>query len=155
MSKAYKVVQRRVPTLPGEEEKLIYTVVPVSYGLLTTEEAARQISEESSVTPGDVKAVLDRYAYYVGENLRKGYSIELLGFGTLSLRFIKTKGADTEDLADGKMVKRIIPSFRPSYKVINGNRVYNLVTRNITLVKYNPAEDGKMTTAEGENTETA
>ena len=64
MSKAYKVVKRKVmfdPSRPIEG----YTVVPVNYGLLTTAEVAEQIAAESSATPGDVKNVLDRYAFYV------------------------------------------------------------------------------------------
>ena len=88
MSKAYKVVGKKIST--GDKRgQVVYTVSPVSYGILTTDEAARQISAESTATPGDVKAVLDRYAYYVVENLKKGYNIELLGFGTLYLRFVK------------------------------------------------------------------
>lgn len=148
MSKAYRVVQRRVRFGADAEERIVYTVVPVSYGVLSTEEVARQISEESAMTAGDVKAVLDRYAYYVGENLRKGYSIELLGFGTLSLRFLKERGVDTAAQADAKLVRRIVPAFRPSYKKVNGSRVYNLVSKNITLVKYNPEDDTAQGAAE-------
>lgn len=150
MSKAYKVVQRRL-TVGENKGKFIYTVIPVSYGLLTTEEAAKQISEESSVTSADVKAVLDRYAYYVSENLRKGYDIELLGFGTLSLRFKKVKGVPTAEEADAKMVESILPAFRPSFKMINGARVYNLVSEKISLVKYNPQDNENAEV--GENTE--
>lgn len=86
MSKAYKVFSRKL-TIGKREGETVYSVRPVSYGTLTTEEAAKQISAESTATPADVKAVLDRYAYYVVENLAKGYNIELLGFGTVYLRF--------------------------------------------------------------------
>ena len=97
---------------------------------------AKQISAESTATPGDVKAVLDRYAYYVVENLKKGYSIELLGFGTMHLRFLKGKSVDSPDKANASLVRAIMPAFRPSYNMINGNRVYNLTPEKITLVKY-------------------
>ena len=43
----------------------VYTVAPVNYGTLTTDDVARRISAESAVTPGDAKNVLDRYTYYV------------------------------------------------------------------------------------------
>ena len=49
--------------------------------------------------PGDVKNVLDRYAYYVVENLKKGYAILLLEFGALNIRFIKTKTVSSEKIA--------------------------------------------------------
>ena len=135
MSKAYKIVARKVPS--GERKgELVYTVSPVSYGILDTEEVAKQISAESTATPGDVKAVLDRYAYYVVENLKKGYSIELLGFGTMYLRFLKGKSVDSPDKANASLVRAIMPAFRPSYNIINGSRVYNLTPEKITLVKY-------------------
>lgn len=142
MSKAYRVVGKKIPT-GTKKGQVVYTVSPVSYGILTTDEAAHQISAESTATPGDVKAVLDRYAYYVVENLKKGYSIELLGFGTLYLRFVKEKGVDTPDKANASMVKAVLPAFRPSYNVVNGARIYSLVPNKITLVKYNPKAEDK------------
>ena len=142
MSKAYRVVGKKIPT-GTKKGQVVYTVSPVSYGILTTEEAARQISAESTATPGDVKAVLDRYAYYVVENLKKGYSIELLGFGTLYLRFVKEKGVETPDKANANLVKAVLPAFRPSYTMVNGSRLYSLVPEKITLVKYNPEAEDK------------
>ncbi len=137
MSKAYKVVGKKIPS--GDKKgQVVYTVSPMSYGVLTTDEVARQISAESTATPGDVKAVLDRYAYYVVENLKKGYSIELLGFGTLYLRFIKEKSVDRADKANASLVKTLLPAFRPSFSIVNGSRIYSLVPEKITLVKYNP-----------------
>ena len=142
MSKAYKVVGKKIPT--GDKKgQVVYTVSPVSYGVLTSDDAARQISTESTATPGDVKAVLDRYAYYVVENLKKGYSIELLGFGTLYLRFIKGKSVDTPDKANANLVNAVLPAFRPSYTMVNGSRLYSLVPEKITLVKYNPEAEDK------------
>lgn len=137
MSKAYKVVGKKIPS--GDKKgQVVYTVSPMSYGVLTTDEVARQISAESTATPGDVKAVLDRYAYYVVENLKKGYSIELLGFGTLYLRFIKEKSVDRADKANASLVKTLLPAFRPSFSIVNGSRIYSLVPEKIALVKYNP-----------------
>lgn len=135
MSKAYKVTRKRIPS--GDRKgKYVYTVSPYSYGTLTADDAAKQISAESTATPGDVKAVLDRYAYYVQQNLKKGYNIELLGFGTLCLRFVKENTVNTPEEATAKLVKSVIPAFRPSYSMVNGSRIYNLVPEKIDLVKY-------------------
>ena len=54
MSKAYKVI-KRVLMFDRSNPKTGYTVVPVSYGLLTTDDVAEQIAAEPSATPGDVK----------------------------------------------------------------------------------------------------
>ena len=156
MSKSYKVT-KKVINMGDHKGETVYTVRPYSYGILTTEEVAKQISEESTATPGDVKAVLDRYAYYVKENLKKGYDIELLGFGKLYIRFLNGKAVSDEKKANAKLVKALVPAFRPSFTLLNGNRIYSLLPGKVTLVKYGedekdednsstPSEDGGATT---------
>ena len=136
MSKAYKVTKRTV-MFDKQNPKTVYSVSPVNYGTLSTDDVANQIAAESSATPGDVKNVLDRYAYYVKENLKKGYQIQLLGFGYLTLRFITSGTAKTEKEATAKLIQSLVPSFIPSFKIVNGKRIYDLMPDKITLVKWN------------------
>ena len=131
MSKAYKVTKHTV-MFDKKNPKTVYSVQPVSYGLLTTDDVARQIAAESSATPGDVKNVLDRYAYYVKENLKKGYSIQLLGFGNLSIRFMTSGTVKTEEEATAKLIQGLVPTFN----LVNKKRVYDLLPDRITLVRY-------------------
>lgn len=140
MSKSYKVFSRTL-TMGKREGETVYSVRPVSYGTLTTDEVAKQISTESTATTADVKAVLDRYAYYVVQNLAKGYNIELLGFGTLYLRFITNKSVTEAKKANANLVKSIVPAFRPAFRPSfsvdrNGKRTYDLIPNRISLVKY-------------------
>lgn len=136
MSKYYKVFSRTL-TMGKREGETVYSVRPVSNGTLTTGQVAKQISTESTATTADVKAVLDRYAYYVMDNLAKGYNIELLGFGTLYLRFITNKSVIDPKKAKSNLVKSIVPAFRPSFTVDrNGKRTYDLIPNHISLVKY-------------------
>ena len=136
MSKYYKVFSRTL-TMGKREGETVYSVRPVSNGTLTTEQVAKRISTESTATTADVKAVLDRYAYYVMDNLAKGYNIELLGFGTLYLRFITNKSVTDPKKAKSNLVKSIVPAFRPSFTVDrNGKRTYDLIPNRISLVKY-------------------
>ena len=151
MSKAYKVTKRTV-MFDKKNPKTVYSVSPVNYGTLTTDDVANQIAAESSATPGDVKNVLDRFAYYVKENIKKGYQIQLLGFGYLSIRFITTGTAKAEKDATAKLIQSLVPSFSPSFKVINGKRIYDLMPDKITLVKYSgsiPADSVVDTTDPG------
>lgn len=144
MSKYYKVFSRTL-TMGKREGETVYSVRPVSNGTLTTDQVAKQISTESTATTADVKAVLDRYAYYVMDNLAKGYNIELLGFGTLYLRFITNKSVTDPKKAKSNLVKSIVPAFRPSFTVDrNGKRTYDLIPNRISLVKYgeDSASDG-------------
>lgn len=136
MSKCYKVSKKTMNMGP-KEGKTVYSVRPFSYGTLTTKDIADQIAMESTATPADVMAVLDRYTYYVKENLKKGYDIELLGFGKLFIRFITGKAVEDESKANAKLVKSLVPAFRPSFtKLQNGSRIYNLLPASIELVKY-------------------
>ena len=136
MSKYYSVFSRTL-TMGTRKGETVYSVRPVSNGTLTTDQVAKQISTESTATTADVKAVLDRYAYYVMDNLAKGYDIELLGFGTLYLRFITNKSVTDPKKAKSNLVKSIVPAFRPSFTVDrNGKRTYDLIPKRISLVKY-------------------
>ncbi len=90
MSKSYKVAKKTI-NMGEKKGQTLFSVRPYSYGTLTTEEVANQIAVESTATPADVKAGPYCYAYYVKENLKKGYDIELLGFGKLFIRFITGK----------------------------------------------------------------
>ena len=129
-----------------ENPKTVFSVQPVSYGVLTSEDVAAQIAAESSATPGDVKNVLDRYAYYVKENLKKGYSIQLLGMGNLDIRFITSGTVKTEEEATARLIQSLVPTFRPSFKFVNGRRIYDLLTDKITLVKYTGSQASDSTT---------
>ena len=145
MSKCYKVSKKTMNMGP-KEGKTVYSVRPFSYGTLTTKDIANQIAMESTATPADVMAVLDRYTYYVKENLKKGYDIELFGFGKLYLRFLTGKAVENEKDANAKLVKSILPAFRPSYFLLkNGSRVYNLLPDSIELVKYGDEKKDKTT----------
>ena len=140
MSKYYSVFSRTL-TMGTRKGETVYSVRPVSNGTLTTDQVAKQISTESTATTADVKAVLDRYAYYVMDNLAKGYNIELLGFGTLYLRFITNKSVTDPKKAKSNLVKSIVPAFRPSFTIDrNGKRTYDLIPNRITLVKYGEEE---------------
>ena len=145
MSKSYKVSKKTMNMGP-KKGKTVYSVRPYSYGTLTTKDIANQIAMESTATPADVMAVLDRYTYYVKENLKKGYDIELFGFGKLYLRFLTGKAVETEKESNAKLVKSILPAFRPSYYLLkNGSRVYNLIPDSIELVKYGEEKKDKTT----------
>ncbi len=143
MSKAYRITKRTI-TLGSRKGEVVYNVSPVSYGTLTTDDAARQIAAESTASPGDVKNVLDRYAYFVAENLKKGYTIEMLGFGYMNLRFRTKPGVSNQAEATAKQVISLLPDFTPSFKVVNKRRIYDLLPDQVTLVKLGSLADGTL-----------
>ena len=128
--------------IPGEEPRQeVYKPAPYYYGTLSSDDAAEQIAEESSLTKGDVMNVLDRYKHYVLTNLQKGYKIELLGFGTLRNTFVTEKGVPTEEEVKASMVKAIVPGFSPAFTIVNGSRRYSLLGEKTTLVKISLKEE--------------
>ena len=67
---------------------------------------------------------------------KKGYAIELLGFGKLYLRFVNGKSVSAEKDATAALVKALVPGFRPSFTMVNNSRIYDLIPDKISLVKY-------------------
>ena len=76
MPQAFQARKFFIPKTDPKQE--VYKPVPYYFGTLSTQDAADQIAEESSLTKGDVLNVLDRYQRYVIKNLQKGYKVELL-----------------------------------------------------------------------------
>ena len=76
----------------------------------------------------------------------------MLGFGKLDIKFIKTTTPD-EKKATSALVKGMMPNFVPSFKIVNGKRIYDLIPEHIKLVKYSGAVvDESTDTPEGDNT---
>ena len=100
MPQAFQARKFFIPKTDPKQE--VYKPVPYYFGTLSTQDAADQIAEESSLTKGDVLNVLDRYQRYVIKNLQKGYKVELLGEKTSLLKVtilgtpVEEGGGDSE-----------------------------------------------------------
>ena len=121
MPQAFQARKFFIPKTDPKQE--VYKPVPYYFGTLSTQDAADQIAEESSLTKGDVLNVLDRYQRYVIKNLQKGYKVELLGFGTVYNRFVTEKGVATAPEVKATHIRTIVPGFSPSYTILNGATV--------------------------------
>lgn len=133
MPQAFQARKFRIPKSEPKQE--VYKPIPYYFGTLTSKDAADQISEESSLTKGDVLNVLDRYQRFVITNLQKGYKVELLGFGTIYNRLVSEKGVKTQEEVKASMIKAVVPGFSPSYTILNGSRRYSLLGEKTQLMK--------------------
>ncbi|MDU1011295.1 MAG: HU family DNA-binding protein [Parabacteroides sp.] len=133
MPQAFQARKFFIPKTDPKQE--VYKPVPYYFGTLSTQDAADQIAEESSLTKGDVLNVLDRYQRYVIKNLQKGYKVELLGFGTVYNRFVTEKGVATAPEVKATHIRTIVPGFSPSYTILNGARRYSLLGEKTSLLK--------------------
>ena len=78
--------------------------------------------------------------YYIGTAIRANGDLLITG-----------KAVEDESKANAKLVKSLVPAFRPSFtKLQNGTRLYNLIPDSIELVKY--GEEKKDKTTGGETT---
>ena len=132
MPQAFQARKFFIPKTDPKQE--VYKPVPYYFGTLSTQDAADQIAEESSLTKGDVLNVLDRYQRYVIKNLQKGYKVELLGFGTVYNRFVTEKGVATAPEVKATHIRTI------------GARRYSLLGEKTSLLKVTilgtPVEEG-------------
>ena len=69
MPQAFQARKFFIPKTDPKQE--VYKPVPYYFGTLSTQDAADQIAEESSLTKGDVLNVLDRYQRYASRTSRK------------------------------------------------------------------------------------
>lgn len=113
----------------------VYSVQAYYYGTLTTKQVATQIAQESSLTPADVMAVIERMGYYFQAHLPLGYKIKLDGIGTFYNEFITTGSVTTEEEVTAKLVKSIQPAFSAEYTIVNGTFRYTLLPEKNALKK--------------------
>ena len=71
------------------------------------------------------------------KTFKKGYKVELLGFGTVYNRLITGKGVEKAEEVKATQIRSIVPGFTPSYTILNGTRRYSLLGEKTTLVKVN------------------
>ncbi|WP_297900734.1 HU family DNA-binding protein [uncultured Parabacteroides sp.] len=144
MPQAFHVRKYFIPKTNPRQE--VYKPAPFYFGTLSTQDAADQIAEESSLTKGDVLNVLDRYQRYVIKNLQKGYKVEMMGFGTVYNRFVTEKGISTAADVKATHIRAIVPGFSPSYTILNGARRYSLLGERTLFQKVTvhgtPVEEG-------------
>ena len=70
-----------------------------------------------------------------------------------SVRFITSGTVKTEAEATAKLIVGLVPTFNPSFKLINKKRIYDLLPDKITLVKYNGTVSADNTVPEDSSSE--
>ena len=94
-----KRVEFAVYNVPGKKEETSCARL-ISRGTRKMEEVCEHLNESCSINSSDIKAVLDALSNYIGNQLSRGYSVELEGLGYFSPA-LKTKQKETTE--EGKV----------------------------------------------------
>ena len=80
----------------------------------TTEQVAKRIAAESTVSPADVRAVLTALGGVMGDFMAQGRSVKLGGVGSFYFTAITNKnGVDTEKEVTANLIKGVRVRFLP------------------------------------------
>lgn len=110
----------------------------------TTKEVAVRIARESTVSPADVRAVIESLAGVMGDFMAEGRTVHLEGFGTFYYTCIaEGKGVATEAEVSAKQITGVRVRFIPEARKQSGNQqmTRSLVADGISFVEWRGKED--------------
>lgn len=90
---------RKSPFPDKETGKTLYYPAVKSRGMVSTDDLARAIAEKSSLTPGDIRNVLENLGETVNQFFRLGFSVKLDKLGILHLT-VNAQGNGVESPED-------------------------------------------------------
>ena len=74
------------PNPKDEEDKELYHARVVNFQHIDTDYLAKEIQQATSLTEGDVKAVLESLSHFMGSRLREGERVHLDGIGYFQVK---------------------------------------------------------------------
>lgn len=116
----------------------------VTVGTLTTADVAERLSRMSTVTRGDVYAVLLGLGEVMGEMLAMGSSVKLDGLGTFYLVGRATgAGVDTPQEVSPRQFRKLSVAFIPEYSRTSSHAVVarTIVPRQVQWVSRDRGEE--------------
>lgn len=114
----------------------------------TTREVAARIARESTVSPADVRAVIESLAGVLSDFMKEGRTVHLDGFGTFYYSCTSAgQGVDTEKEVSARQITGVHVNFIPEARKKSGNSqmTRSLVADEITFEEWG----GKPVTGEG------
>ena len=111
-------------------DKEMVMAYPVYSGRYTTEQLATDIAYASSLTKGDVQAILSALSKIASQYIENGHPVSLGRLGTIRASLC-VRGSDTADEATVEMIKRVKILFAPSNEL-------RAVLRTMPLERFKP-----------------
>ncbi len=114
MTLYYRAIQSNLESEDGT--KKWYPSLVKSKKMIETKTLADQIAYSSSLTPGDVRNVIDNLLEAMRQHLMNSRSVRLEGLGTFTVRAKSNgNGVDTPEEVNPKQINTLRIQFTPSY----------------------------------------
>lgn len=102
-----------------------YYAETVLLGEVHTADIARQVSDNTTFRPGEVKGIIDEVVTVMTKQLQDGNAVVLDGLGRFRL-MVESEGVEKpEDFNLGRHLKRIVCKFLPASRRIGGDGTAN------------------------------
>lgn len=144
MSIKFRVLEVK-NTLTKKTPKMAYASA-VTTGQVPVNDLAQLISERSSVSRADVKAVLDNLSWATSFLLSNSMRVSLGDLGSFHLR-LRSKSAETADAFEGRNIKRARIVFHPGKELriamanVNFESVNYTTSADAKGAEFGPEED--------------
>ena len=107
------------PARKDEEDKELYHARVVNFQHIDTDYLAKEIQQATSLTEGDVKAVLESLSHFMGSRLREGERVHLDGIGYFRVSLTTTERVVAATKRKLTKVKMAGVKFRADQKLKN------------------------------------
>ena len=107
------------PNPKDEEDKELYHARVVNFQHIDTDYLAKEIQQATSLTEGDVKAVLESLSHFMGSRLREGERVHLDGIGYFRVSLTTTERVVAATKRKLTKVKMAGVKFRADQKLKN------------------------------------
>jgi predicted histone-like DNA-binding protein len=111
MSISLRKIERANPRDPQQPKK--WYLVQLSKGYVDTDQICQDILELSSLSPGDVKSVIENLKLVIQKRLDAGYSVRLEKFGSFRTS-VSSEGMDTSQELTVHQAKPVRLIFTPA-----------------------------------------
>ena len=105
------------PNPKDEEDKELYHARVVNFQHIDTDYLAKEIQQATSLTEGDVKAVLESLSHFMGSRLREGERVHLDGIGYFQVKLNSLEPITSPKLKANQMKLKANIGFKADKKL--------------------------------------
>ena len=105
------------PARKDEEDKELYHAWVVNFQHIDTDYLAKEIQQATSLTEGDVKAVLESLSHFMGSRLREGERVHLDGIGYFQVKLNSLEPITSPKLKANQMKLKANIGFKADKKL--------------------------------------
>ena len=114
------------PNPKDEEDKELYHARVVNFQHIDTDYLAKEIQQATSLTEGDVKAVLESLSHFMGSRLREGERVHLDGIGYFQVKLNSLEPITSPKLKANQIKLKANISFKADIKLKKSVSVVHL-----------------------------